>query len=332
VLDSALAQVEHCVGVRADDLGTRFAEGMRSWASSASALDLSPLGRRLILDEFRRALTTRARLSAAVVDRPRARRVVLVTGLPRTGSTFVHHLLAQVPNWWAPTLREMTEPLGGLEVEQNAANRVGFLARAAPEFVRRHPVGPLWPEECITLLLATGYSALPLMFFDLPDYACTLRTADWEALYREYLSFLDVLAPAWADTIVLKSPFHLPNLSAFRAASPDSFIIRLSRDFESCLRSWTSLVLAARTPFVRHSIVESAVQDEWTDFWRSALRSAVGDAHSFHIPYGDLERDPIGCLTSAVSAATGSRNETPVTAWAEWIRDHPKDQFGHVAV
>ena len=65
--------------------------------------DLHPLGRFLIRAHLRELLQTRLRLTQAWSRRSEALKVsqiqrpVFITGMPRSGSTFLHELLAEDP-------------------------------------------------------------------------------------------------------------------------------------------------------------------------------------------------------------------------------------------
>jgi hypothetical protein len=69
---------------------------------------LHPLGRLLIRAHFRQLLETRLRLAQTWSAQPEALAVsliqqpVFITGLPRSGSTFLHELLAEDPESRAP--------------------------------------------------------------------------------------------------------------------------------------------------------------------------------------------------------------------------------------
>src|SRR5258708_26777879 len=74
--------------------------------------DLHPLGRFLMRVDLRELLETRLRLVQAWSERSQARlgspiqRPIFITGMPRSGSTFLHEILAEDPENRAPRVWE----------------------------------------------------------------------------------------------------------------------------------------------------------------------------------------------------------------------------------
>jgi len=79
--------------------------------------DLHPLGRFLMWLHLRGLLETRLRLTEAwrpqleVLDAALIQRPIFITGMPRSGSTFLHELMAEDPDNRAPRVWEVMFPL-----------------------------------------------------------------------------------------------------------------------------------------------------------------------------------------------------------------------------
>jgi hypothetical protein len=104
--------------------------------------------------------------------RDRGRRIVapiFIVGLPRTGSTALHHLLAQDPDTRAPQAWEVMSPSPPPTRETyetdpriaRAAQQLRWLDWLAPDFKTIHPVGAQLPLECIAIMSACFLAALP---------------------------------------------------------------------------------------------------------------------------------------------------------------------------
>src|SRR5260370_188569 len=132
-------------------------------ASFLAVPELSFMGLAGILAELGRHLRNRLRvrellranpqITSAPVPRP-----VFVVGLPRTGTTVLHALLASAPGHRAPLLWELLDPCpqpgpGGSDRRVRDAERLAWLAhRAAPSLPVIHPLDAGAPQECLFAL------------------------------------------------------------------------------------------------------------------------------------------------------------------------------------
>ena len=184
---------------------------------------LTLLGRIAARADITGLLATRLRLEA---DRKRypgiadevIRRPLFVVGLPRTGSTLLHHLLAQDPGGRVARAWEVMEPSPPPERARyetdarigRAARRLAWFDRIAPEFKRIHPLGAELPLECIAIMSASFVSPRFHTTYHVPSYQTWLAGADLQPAYdfhRRFLQHLQWRAPAghW----VLKAPSHV---------------------------------------------------------------------------------------------------------------------------
>ena len=83
---------------------------------------------------------------------------IFMVGLPRTGTTLLHELLAQDPEHRTPLTWEVMFPSSTLESPVNEAGQQALCARnlkwfhrMAPEFRQIHAVGAHLPQECIAI-------------------------------------------------------------------------------------------------------------------------------------------------------------------------------------
>lgn len=164
---------------------------------------------------------------------------VFITGMPRSGTTFLHALLAQDPANRAPTHWEVMFPLplpGDLGRNRDrrigaAERRLRWADRLAPKLKQLHPLGAQEPQECVAI---TAYSLLSTQFdemYRVPTYQDWLRGQDLRPAYqfhRRFLSHLQGVTPPgrW----VLKAPSHLLFLDALFAVYGDAFVVQTHRD------------------------------------------------------------------------------------------------------
>ena len=127
--------------------------------------DLHPLGRFLMRTHLRELIETRLRLEhvwsgqSEVLDASLIHRPVFITGMPRSGSTFLHELLAEDPDNRVPRVWEVMFPVSGqnkLESEMNTRVRkaefcLWWFRRFAPGADTVYPMRALTPHECVAI-------------------------------------------------------------------------------------------------------------------------------------------------------------------------------------
>jgi hypothetical protein len=128
--------------------------------------DLHPHGRFLMRVHLRELLETRLRLAHAwsrqleVLESSLIQRPLFITGMPRSGSTFLHELLAEDPENRAPRVWEVMFPL---RIESEPSDKVDsrvqkteaclcWFRRLAPGADSVYPMRARTPHECVAIL------------------------------------------------------------------------------------------------------------------------------------------------------------------------------------
>jgi hypothetical protein len=336
---------------RLEDFGAPdFRDPLRRLLSSLEhEARLSWLGRILARNEFCAVLANRLRL---VRDRALYPEIaqghiaspIFVAGLPRTGSTLLHQLLAQDPGnrvvraWEVLAPSPPPTPASERTDPRIAAARWQFrwFDRLAPEFKTIHPLGAELPLECIALLAFSFMSSRFNTSYRVPSYQAWLEQQDQRPAYelhRTILQHLQVRYPGarW----VLKAPTHLWNLEALFATYPDAFVVQTHRDPAKVLASVASLTAVLRGVFadeVDPLEIGREVTYQWSNGLERALqfrRSRADAAARFiDVQYRDLLQDPIG-LIRVIYARLGwtLEGETERRMRAH-LASHPKDLHG----
>lgn len=246
-----------------DDLG--FVETLELLLDSCEeTARLNPLGwkvlRKVLLRHLRNRLDIQHYVKAnpEVVGRGLVRPVV-VTGLPRTGTTLLHNLLALDPANRALRLWEALRPVpagwdGGpsrSELIDQARSWLDQLYALVPDFQAIHRLTPEGPEECDALLQNTFASQHFEDMFRVEAYSSWLRSADLSSEYAYYRLQLQVLGNSGGQSgpWVLKSPSHLGHLDSLLAACPDAVVVHCHRDPLAAIASYASLVFTIRQPY-----------------------------------------------------------------------------------
>ena len=241
--------------------------------------DLHPLGRLLAWTHLCDLLETRLRMErlwekCRGMEQTPVERPIFITGMPRSGSTFLHELLAQDTALRAPRVWEVMRPVGGsakVRMRRTAAC-LWWFRRVSPEADSVHPIRAATPHECVAIHSYTLLSREFLATFRIPAYERYVETVEFDAAYawqKKFLQHLQWRRPTrrW----VLKAPDHVFTLEALMRVFPDAVIIHTHRNPLEVLESSSRLTEVVQRTFARPQerreigIREARVLAEGTD-------------------------------------------------------------------
>jgi len=334
-----------------DDFGDpRFRDALgRLVDAFESEAALTTLGRLIARRDLVRLLENRLRIVAAHRRHPEiaagaVRRPLFILGLPRTGTTILHELLAQDPANRVPMTWEVMHPWppperGTYETDPRIAaveRHFAGVDRLLPGFKAMHPMGATLPQECVALTAHDFASMIFSTTHRVPRYQAWLDSTDLRWVYashRRQLQYLQWRCPGtrW----VLKSPGHLWALDALLAEYPDALIVQTHRDPLRVVASLASLVATLRS-LASDAIDPHAIGAEWTVLLAAGLARATAvraaalpdPARVVDVQFADFVRDEIGTVRR-LYAHFG----WPFTAEAEarmrrFLAANPKDKHG----
>ncbi|MET0371775.1 MAG: sulfotransferase [Sphingobium sp.] len=265
---------------------------------------------------------------------------LIVAGLPRSGTTFLHALLAQDPATRSPLSWQLLQPSPPPHAtpETHAARIAASRARQAQipdDFKRMHLIGPELPEECNAFTTLAFHSANLAASFAVPDYVRWYLGADDApayALHLHMLQHLQAFGPSagW----VLKSPPHMFHMARLIETYPDAQIVFPHRDPGATLASLSSLIAYIRRgQCARVDDVE--VGREMLEFWSIAIdrimafRADPAQADRFvDISYRTLVADPMAAVTHVYAATGRHLSGEAEAAMRRFLADRPKDSHG----
>ncbi|MGE0416308.1 MAG: sulfotransferase [Acetobacteraceae bacterium] len=325
------------------DAMTRFLDS----CSRESALTL--FGRIATEWDVVRFLSNLLRMRAAeaadplITSRP-VERPIFITGLPRSGTTFLHRLMLIDPANRGPLVWETIFPFPEATGPDRRIATVNRQLRAfekiAPEFAGLHPLEATSPQECSEI---TAHVFRSLRFdtnYLVPGYRAWLD-ADVELnrpAYRFHRRFLQHLAQPPADgRWVLKNPEHLFALPALRAVYPDARIIFVHRDPVKVLLSVAKLTEVLRRPFIRNIDPLQIGRDEsarWVDGTRRMIE--MGDDAGLpdpvcHVHHMDLITDPKATVEMVYRHFGMPVPDGVLPGIDRYIAERPRGGYGHAA-
>jgi len=311
--------------------------------------ELTFFGRIIARADLVRLLENRLRMTETrrrhpEIDAEEIRSPVFILGLPRTGTTILHELLAQdranrVPmTWevmhpWPPPERAAYENDPRIaEVEKHFAG----IERLIPGFQAMHPMGARLPQECVALTAHDFASMLFSTTHRLPSYQAWLDTADLRWVYASHRRQLQYLQ--WrcrGERWVLKSPGHLWALDALLAVYPDARIVQTHRDPLKVVASLTSLVTLLRSlasdrpdPF--------AVGAEWAPRLAAGLERAMAvrarglpaTARVLDVQFTDFMRDEMRTVRRLYTHFDLELSPEAEAHMRRFLAENPRDRHG----
>jgi hypothetical protein len=237
---------------------------------------------------------------------------IFVSGLPRSGTTFLHSLLAEDPANLVPRVWQLIHPYPPGTPTLSPDRRVRRVARQlrlfgllAPDFRRMHPIDADSPQECSEI---TAHVFASLRFdttYRIPSYRRWLDESGHLDAYRFHKRFLQHLQHQTAGgRWVLKCPDHVFALAAIRTVYPDARLVFVHRDPLAVLLSVARLTETLRQPFTR-SIDRTEIGCQDSDRWLAATELMIAAAREqgfaepiFHVHYLDLVADPVGTMAA----------------------------------
>jgi hypothetical protein len=310
--------------------------------------ELSLIGRIAARQDMIRLLSNRLRLvndqkaHPEIVARPVVR-PLFVTGLPRTGTTLLHGLLAQDPANRAPLNWETMAPSPPPDRAtyhtdrriQQAERYLRWFHRLNPDIRRIHPVGARLPEECLIITSHSFFSFQFQTMYHVPSYETWLEAQDLRTCYAWHRRVLQQLQRRCPGRWVLKAPAHLFGLEALFAVYPDAGVIFTHREPLEVAASLASLTAVLRSTF-SDGVDRAAVGPEMSARWADAMSRAtaardggVAPAERFYdVRYLDLVRDPIATVRGIYAHFDLPFRPAAEEAMGRWLAEHRKDRHG----
>lgn len=263
---------------------------------------------------------------------------IFIIGMPRVGSTLMHHLFGEDHTLRVPRRWELHKPLPPPEPstyfsdprieEHNGEMAPLYVAR--PGLERMHPMRADFPEECVHLLTPAFASILYWVLFGAPQYQRALTQWDMRDPYRFHRMFLQLLQRRYpASPWVLKYPGHVGHLEALCDVYPDARFVWLHRDPVDVVSSVTNLVWIANGAN-RQQSDSVAVASRITKDYATRMRVSMDERRRLETPdrpwcdvlYDDFVADPVMCMRGIYRWAGLSLGENASARMQQYV-DHP---------
>ena len=270
------------------------------------------------------------------IGHQKIQRPIFITGWYRTGSTYLHNLLASHPHLRAPLLWELRHPCPAVDPRKVDSQKIIRKVRRtnrihrylSPAFGVAHAMPAEKPEECLHLFENAFCGTTGFFITEAKTYAWWLLQQDVQHGYEFYKMQLQLLN--WqrsGQRWVLKWPYHLWHLDTLLKTFPDATIIQLHRNPGEAIGSVCSLAAIARSSFCAN-IDDAALGQFWLDYNEAGLqrgfraRQKAGADQIVDIRYPDLMADPLAEINRILKAV--DLDSDPI--WLSSMRDKLKRQ------
>jgi Sulfotransferase family len=272
------------------------------------------------------------------------RRPLFILGLPRTGTTLLHGLLAEDPAHRTPLSWEVDAPCPPAESATyhsdpriaKTEKRFEQLRQLAPGFQAIHPIGSRMPQECIVLTAPEFMSVRFEMCFDVAGYQTWLQGQDMTHAYRFHRRFLQHMQSRHAaERWVLKSPGHLGPLDALFEVYPDALIVQTHRDPVRVVPSVASLEYTLR--MVSSDEVDPVrLGRQQLHLWSALLEQGMEararhperEARILDLHMHDIVRDPLACIRRVYERFDLELSPESLQRMRGYLAKHPRNEFG----
>lgn len=293
---------------------------------------------------IRDALVQRVLLDRTFRERPQLAETPLVpplfvTGLYRSGTTFLHRMLVAAGGSRPVTMGELLTPFPvpgqRLSVARENALKFRMLQwTSSPDLDAMHYTRPGLAEECVVALRMDLRSMLLWRSAPIPSYHRWLFQENLGDTYRMYRRLLQHLQAATPDArLTLKAPMHLIDLGSLVSVFPEAMVVHTHRDPVDLVPSDHKLAFAFHDGVTRGVDRTRIVETNTQGLAEMAERSV--DAHDgpfggrlCDVSYPELVRDPVGTVR-AIYGFFGLPFTADVEARTEaFVATNPRNKHG----
>ena len=308
---------------------------------------LNPFGRWMVTQQLTALFRGRLESEKWRREHPRIfsaaiRRPIFILGLPRTGTTALHALVAQDPanqalEYWLAASPKPRPPRGEWEKDprfKEAAQGLSLTYWLDPRLKAIHLLTADGPEECRLLLQHTFRDDSFECNATIPSYSAWYESCDMTPAYRRHRDLLRLVGSASPEQRwVLKYPAHLRWLRAIAEVYPDACIVQTHRDPARVLPSLCSLIAGWRGIYEDNPdrrAIAAWVVELWARTMEDAMaaRRELGEERFFDVPFRETVTDPAGAVGRVYRHFGIDYPEATEARLRQWHREHPQHKHG----
>lgn len=306
-------------------------------------------GRRIAWGRLFSALFGRAHAIKSMAENPgfdghAINRPVVITGIPRTGTTALHKLLATDPQFqglqtWlvgAPMPRPPRETWGTHPLFQQTVEQLKQRYDATPKSRAAHLMVAEEVDECCLVLRHSFVSNLWTCGWSAATYDAWWQCQSELPSYHHFAGTLQLMGSSEPEKRwLLKNPGHIANLDLLFAVFPDALVVQTHRDPAKAVPSLCALLMHL------HPIMEEGRYQQRahimlareTAKWSAAVRDAevvrrARPGQVLDVVHGDFHGDPMRTIERIYAFAGLYLSPAVRSAMAQRIEVKPEMSHG----
>ncbi|MEM8499022.1 MAG: sulfotransferase [Pseudomonadota bacterium] len=295
------------------------------------------------------ALKNRLKIEAYIRENPevlneKIERPIFIAGLPRTGTTALHHMMNEdsanrtIRLWEgadlvppAETASYSTDP----RIEQSRQG-VQLTEQFLPGFLKTHLLDAESPDECHMFFNQTLVSVEFTSSYNIPSYTNWVYQQNFEPLYAYHKKQMQLLQFKKPGRWVMKTPLHQLGVRAILSNHPDAIVVQTHRAPMTIVASGFSFNEVVRSGNSDH-IDRKVIGRDWMEMMRiysEEFESARAEMESKHqgqfldVYHDDFVNNPWPDLERIYSAANTSISEQGRVSMNNWLENNPKGRYG----
>lgn len=271
---------------------------------------------------------------------------IFIIGFGRSGTTILHEVLSQDPQFRAVRRWEAMFPVPPPEEStyhtdariQKADALITQTDRVTPEWKTMHKMGGELPVEDIEFLYLTFLSEVYNFAYQIPSYAKHFAQQDLRYTFNWHKRFLKLLQSRYMRSHwLMKVPTFLPNLRLLMETYPDARIILTHRD---PIVSADSVVNVQGTiywwrtddPWSGGMISDWVMADERARTWDEVIElietGIIPRAQLSNFIYADFMKDPQAAVRRIYTDLNLTLDTAALEAMSAYLSDKPQGKFG----
>jgi hypothetical protein len=272
----------------------------------------------------------------AVLERT-LRSPLVIVGVPRTGTTILHNLLWQDPQFQVLEHWLIDQPVPRPPVEtwkDYPGYQLADVRQSAEDQAQRqkHHVEASEPDECIRLMSQSMLSGIFCSMWPVPEYDAWFFAQDEGPSYRRYADNLRLIGADDDRPFLLKNPNHVRRIDTVLDTWPDARIVLTHRDPLEQMPSICSL-LAGRRRKNPDSFDPLAIGERELRVWSKAVEDAERVRQERQVPifdayYAQLVTDPMRVVEGCYAHFGMELRPEVRERMLKFLADNPQGKHG----
>ncbi|AYE93744.1 sulfotransferase family protein [Mycobacterium paragordonae] len=270
---------------------------------------------------------------------------VVIAGLPRTGTTHLHNLLASAPTFRTMPYWESNEPFplaseAGIEPDPRRARMdvaVSVINLVMPHFPLMHEMTTDHVHEEIQLLANDFSTMLFETLAHVPAWRDYYQAHDQSPHYRYLATQLKAMQfLRGGERWLLKSPQHLEQVPVLNGVFPDSIVVFTHRDPVPVALSMVAMITYSARMH-RSPVPVEQIAGYWIDRLEQMLnalvrdRDVIGPDRSVDVRFDDFMADELGVAERLYALAGEPFTDAARAAITGYLGGHQRGRLGTVA-